>query len=199
MVKKLDPDISLESAEKVDAFVRSITSAFPAVQDHKDISSKELEISPKEKRLAYIGRLEGSSCAWFAIWDEIQSVNDLPLILGEKDTLQLCLPVERKKLKADSQPKPKLKASRRSRVESLSEMGSSKRQRSRSIKEEVDLKQEVESNSEVDLEVGEIIWPKKEVDIKEEVGSKEVGSKVGESEIIEGSKRQVRKPSRYLY
>jgi hypothetical protein len=52
IVKKLDPSLKLHTASSVDQFVRSLISSFPAVQDHKDISSGELKIS--DSRLAYI-------------------------------------------------------------------------------------------------------------------------------------------------
>ena len=80
------------------------------VQDHKDISSGDLKIS--DSRLAYIGRLEGSVCAWFLIWEELESVKGLLSVFSEKDSLYLYVPIEREQYEIE----PKLKLSQASKL-----------------------------------------------------------------------------------
>jgi hypothetical protein len=65
MIKKLDLSISLATAEAVDTFVRDVILSFPGFQEHKDISTGELVVD--DSRRAYIGKIEGSICAWYLI------------------------------------------------------------------------------------------------------------------------------------
>jgi hypothetical protein len=74
LVKRIDLSLHLTSAESVNTFVRGIISSFPAFNDHQDISTGALVID--NSRLAYVGKIEGNSCAWWAIWEELDSVSD---------------------------------------------------------------------------------------------------------------------------
>jgi hypothetical protein len=181
--------------------VRTLISSFSAVQEHRDISNGTLKIS--DIRLVYIGRLEGNICAWFPIWEEFESVNDLPSILSEKDSIHLCVPVEREQYEtAPLDLKPKL-SNRRSRAYSATDIKESKRPRSntRSIKKESIKKESMKTESiktdliktedseECELEFDD----NKLFDIKEEVIKKEAEVKVEGG----GSKRRIKKPARF--
>jgi hypothetical protein len=69
LVKKIEYSTRLDTAQSVDSFVRSVVLGFPAFQEHIDISSGELSID--DSRLAYIGKIEGNSCAWSKVWEEL--------------------------------------------------------------------------------------------------------------------------------
>jgi hypothetical protein len=152
-----------------------LISSFPAVQDHKDILSGDLKIS--DSRLAYIGRLEGSVCAWFPILEELESVKGLLLVFSEKDSLYLCVPVEREqyevepklKLSQASKSSKILKSNRRTRVQSVSDIKESKRPRSgtRSIKKEEIKKEEVDSEHDLEFDDDELFGVKKEEEVQE--------------------------------
>jgi hypothetical protein len=81
------------SATEVDIFVRKFIEDFPAVNEYKDISSGELVIS--QVRKAYIGKMESNICTFYLIWDDLKLIKQLPSVMGEKDSLHLCLPVDR--------------------------------------------------------------------------------------------------------
>ena len=170
MIKKLDLSISLRTAEAVDIFVHDVVSSFPGFQEHKDISTGELMVD--DSRKAYIGKIEGNICAWYPIWDELNTVKDLPQVLGTKDSLHLCIPVERKQHETNP---PVSKPSRRSRVESISDTqgSTSKRPRSgtRTSKKEVDTKVKIKVKKEVKKEVK--VEYNSEVNINLEVNSKD--------------------------
>jgi hypothetical protein len=169
MIKKLDISISLGTAKAIGTFVRDVISSFPGFQEHKDISTGELIVD--DSRKAYIGKIEGNICAWYPIWDELNTVKDLPQILGTKDSLHLCIPVERKQHETNP---PASKPSRRSRVESISDTqgSTSKRPQSgtRTSKKEVDTKVKIKAKKEVKQEVK--VEYDSEIDVDSEVDSK---------------------------
>jgi hypothetical protein len=110
---KLNLPIDWSSSELVDSWIRHLVSTFPLFQDHQNIVFSELVVD--HSRAAYIGRMEGKHCAWWAIWDELQSNDDIALFLQGKDTLQLCIPVQRQQQEEDAIPS-KVTAAKRPRA-----------------------------------------------------------------------------------
>ncbi|KAH8760261.1 hypothetical protein BGZ57DRAFT_994220 [Hyaloscypha finlandica] len=97
---------------------------------------------------------------------------DLPQILGTKDSLHLCIPVERKQHETNP---PASKPSRRSRVESISDTqgSTSKRPQSgtRTSKKEVDTKVNIKAKKEVKQEIK--VEYDSEIDVDSDVDSKD--------------------------
>ncbi len=129
-----------------------------------------------DSRKAYIGKIEGNICAQYPIQDKLNTVKDLPQVLGTKDSLHLCIPVERKQHETNP---PVSKPSRRSRVESISDTqgSTSKRPRSgtRTSKKEVNTKVKIKVKKEVKKEVKQEVEVEysSEVNVDLEVDSKD--------------------------
>jgi len=193
----------LSTEEAVDLFIKGLISNFSPFHDHQDIESGELQIDCT--RRAYIGKMEGQQCAWWAIWDELQSANDIAAFLETEKTLQLCIPVQRKQRDEDLTPlklKPGHKRLRQSRVNSVGQSQDTKRPRSSTrltvdskVKEEV--KEEIKEEIKVEVK-GEV---KGEVGLQLDVSLSSEGSE-GEIDVnlkveATGRKRNTKLPARY--
>jgi hypothetical protein len=197
ITKKLESDDLIGSATEVDIFVRKFIEGFPAVNEHKDISSGELVISKVRK--AYIGKMEGNICAFYPIWDDLKSIKQLPSVMGEKDSLHLCLPVDRVQTEVVKVKAEPGKRGRRTRVESLSDINSiTKRPRSgtRSAVDEYDDSDDLPDNPfllAIKKEEEKAVNDEKNIVKQEKEGSVDT-----EEVEKKSSKRQVKKPARYV-
>ena len=96
-----------------------------------------------------LGKMEGLQCAWWAIWDKLELKEDLTSFLQGKNTLQLCMPVQRTQYKNNSMSKT---GKRHKSLYSISEAQDAKRPCSHIFKaSEIDQSSERSSFTDKDI------------------------------------------------